>query len=767
MRTTALRTLGCSTVAALGLLVVAHVAHAQSGTRLTPDGKRALVSKDIAGQRWAISRNPDGTVTGNVFFPGGGTPQFVFCTQSATTGGDVVLSCSGAGACPLAECRADEWTFVAEVTLPLTFFGAGTGEVASSSSSPTLPKPPFPGVKLTRIAGGAAATASGLQLTPDRALTLISKDVGNERWAISRNDDGTVTGNVFFPGGGEPRFVWCEPNGAAGATVPLRCLGAPACAAGAACSAAEWTLIAEVALPATFFAPRETVTLDELSAAVTASLGEDAGFDALALAMDRGYSLRPIARAALSARLRASGEIVTAAGAVEAPDGPALGLLTVEGAASVLARPLGGRRITAQDVRLAFKKLGVGGGIIALIVGLVDNGYSLGQIVEEVFLLGGDVDLSVEDTLTIRDASGNVIQPAGPPRGIFKVESVSLCNNGQLDPFEDCDGTLFPGNGTCEEIGRGNGTLLCSSTCRLDASRCADGCGNGTIEAPGEECERDNLDGKTCASFNLGPGSLRCDVFCQIDTRGCTPPSCTGGGGAGDDVAQVAGGVCCDPGSKPCGGTCIDAAADCCDGGDGYCNPGTVCVDDGCCPSAFPRSCGDRCIAAGASCCGNGVKESGEECDGADLGGASCEAGGSVRCSGTCSLDRSGCELSCEPPAFECGAGCAPGGADCCGAIGYCAPGKVCAGPGNDACCPADKPEICGDSCVPASNVCCGTYSCSAGDVCAGSTGAPKCCPSVYPVSCGSQCFAPGSVCCGDGACIPGAVCREGLCGPP
>src|SRR5262245_1237489 len=52
---------------------------------------------------------------------------------------------------------------------------------------------------------------SGVQISPDGKRVLISKDVGDERWAITLNDDNTVTGNVFPQDGGPPQFVWCEP----------------------------------------------------------------------------------------------------------------------------------------------------------------------------------------------------------------------------------------------------------------------------------------------------------------------------------------------------------------------------------------------------------------------------------------------------------------------------------------------------------------------------------------------------------------------------
>src|SRR4029450_2261605 len=51
LRTTA------TTIALLAALLIADPARAQSGVQLTPDGARTLVSKDVAGQRWAITRH--------------------------------------------------------------------------------------------------------------------------------------------------------------------------------------------------------------------------------------------------------------------------------------------------------------------------------------------------------------------------------------------------------------------------------------------------------------------------------------------------------------------------------------------------------------------------------------------------------------------------------------------------------------------------------------------------------------------------------------
>src|SRR4029079_7485941 len=119
-------------VALLAALVVTESAHAQSGVQLTPDGARTLVSKDVAVQLWAITRNPAGTVTGNVFSPGGGAPQFVWCEQRSSSATTVDLACSGANACLLAPCSDAMWTFIADVSLPLTFFATGaSGAVAA------------------------------------------------------------------------------------------------------------------------------------------------------------------------------------------------------------------------------------------------------------------------------------------------------------------------------------------------------------------------------------------------------------------------------------------------------------------------------------------------------------------------------------------------------------------------------------------------------------------------------------------------------------
>lgn len=72
-----------------------------SGLQITRDGARVLISKDLAGERWAITRDvTSGTVTGNVFYPDGREPAFVFCDETESTETDVTLDCSFAEEAP-------------------------------------------------------------------------------------------------------------------------------------------------------------------------------------------------------------------------------------------------------------------------------------------------------------------------------------------------------------------------------------------------------------------------------------------------------------------------------------------------------------------------------------------------------------------------------------------------------------------------------------------------------------------------------------------
>jgi outer membrane protein assembly factor BamB len=237
-------------VARLAFLALAAVALARpapasaqpSGVQITPDGLYNLVSKDVGAERWAITRNDDGTITGNVFFPDGGDPKFVWCEEQSSTEEDITLVCSGADRCTLETCTPDDWAFIAEVTLPFSFFTPDP--VAASAFAASMASP------------AGIPSGSGLQITPDELRVLVSKDVGAERWAITRNlSDGSVTGNVFFPDGGDPKFLWCQQLDEADGILTYRCFGADRC--DGECTPDSWTEIAVVELPESFFQLRK------------------------------------------------------------------------------------------------------------------------------------------------------------------------------------------------------------------------------------------------------------------------------------------------------------------------------------------------------------------------------------------------------------------------------------------------------------------------------------------------------------------------------
>jgi outer membrane protein assembly factor BamB len=229
---------------AFSVLLLAAVvpASADSGLQITPDGKRTLVTKDVGAERWAIVRSTGvDDVSGNVYFPDGSDPQFVYCTQTGTSGGNLELACSGADRCTSAPCTASEWSSLGDVTLPESFFEPDIAPQAAA-----------------RVAAAGSISAdgagSGMQQTPAGATTLVNKDLDGERWAIARFADEVVTGIVYRGESAEPSFVYCTQTGRSGTNLELACSGADSCKTGP-CTADQWTSLGDVTIPESFFAP--------------------------------------------------------------------------------------------------------------------------------------------------------------------------------------------------------------------------------------------------------------------------------------------------------------------------------------------------------------------------------------------------------------------------------------------------------------------------------------------------------------------------------
>jgi hypothetical protein len=201
------------------------------------------------------------------------------------------------------------------------------------------------------------------------------------------------------------------------------------------------------------------------------------------------------------------------------------------------------------------------------------------------------------------------------------------CGDGAQDASEDCDGYDLGGK-SCTSLGYSSGSLGCSPTCTFDISACKnDGpvsCPNGQKDA-NEQCDGADLGGKSCTSLGWSGGSLGCSPACMFDTSSCTsdePIMCPDNKKEGNEQ--------CD-GNDFGGASCTSL---------GYSGGSLACT-------ASCKLDTSGCMNDVPAPCPNGKKDPGEQCDGADFGGASCVSqgfsGGSLNCTGSCSFDTSEC----------------------------------------------------------------------------------------------------------------------------
>ena len=211
-----------------------------------------------------------------------------------------------------------------------------------------------------------------------------------------------------------------------------------------------------------------------------------------------------------------------------------------------------------------------------------------------------------------------------------------LCKQG-------CGALIATCASTTESAGFGKLAKACKKAvlkrCRQEGPEvCGEFCGNGTASGA-EACDGADLGGATCQSLGFVGGTLGCTPGCRHDTGSCTPVPAglptTCGNGTIEAPEQ------CD-GANLGGATCL---------GLGFAS-GTLGCTTGC---AYDLT---TCQARASSTCGDGIVDPLEQCDGADLGGATCRGlgflGGDLLCTANCAFDTSVCTRSA---ASTCGDG--------------------------------------------------------------------------------------------------------------
>jgi len=222
-------------VAAMLFAGRAYAVDPPRGVQFSADGSLAFVNKDVDGQRFAITREADDIVTGNVFFEDCRRPKFIVCSPAVTEND---FSCAVASACETTPCGFED-AFITDVTLPADFFQVPPDTPGAEEEPPDESEP-------------CPTTTRALQISDDGERIFVNKDVDGQRYAIAQfTADRTITGNVFVGPDVPPKFIICAPLGEP-AEHRWQCEVSDSCPAPPAeCTFGGFS--AEVTLPADFF----------------------------------------------------------------------------------------------------------------------------------------------------------------------------------------------------------------------------------------------------------------------------------------------------------------------------------------------------------------------------------------------------------------------------------------------------------------------------------------------------------------------------------
>lgn len=244
-------------------------------------------------------------------------------------------------------------------------------------------------------------------------------------------------------------------------------------------------------------------------------------------------------------------------------------------------------------------------------------------------------------------------------------EDKTNCGNGMVEGLEECDRSNF-GRETCESRGYSDGYLMCTPFCRILEYNCYfELCGNGECDWDEDynTCPDDCKDTPECGDgkCNQGEDESNCpqdclgsycgDGFCnRISELDMCSEDCDSNLWCGDGL--------CHQFERDHGG-CPEDCSDC--NHNGVCDPITEstssCPDDCYCgngtcdPGEDHLSCPTDCPATDE--CGDDNIDYGEQCDGANLGSATCQTVVGIG-GGTFSGGSLGCTPECQFYTWDC-----------------------------------------------------------------------------------------------------------------